>query len=238
MKRPESQPKGAPEWMVTYSDVVSLLVTFFVMLLTFSTTDDEQFDKAAGALRGALGVTMEDVSRMPQSGMLDERYLVSGRSTPMGMDLPPEFGQLETELTKINQRLKNERRGASITLKMLRRGVMIRMDSPLVFVWGTARFAPGAHDNLMTLARIAAPMRNRIEIVVHAGPEIENLPGATCPWELTQEQAAAIADFMQRQAGIEPARLAVSGMGRSTPLAGKPSHRDSRIEILLMEPER
>jgi len=208
------------------------------MLLTFSTSDEEQFDKAAGALRGALGVTMEDVSRMPQSGMLDERYLVSGRSTPIGMDLPAEFGQLETELTKINQRLKNDRRGVRVTLKMLRRGIMIRMDSSLIFVWGTARFAPGAQDTLVSIARTAAPMKNPVEIVVHAGPDIHDLPGAVCPWELTQQQAAAIADFMQRQAGIEPARLAAGGMGTSTPLTGKPSHRDSRIEILLIKPER
>ena len=41
-KRAEDKPPGAPEWIVTFSDMISLLVTFFVMLMSFSTITDRE----------------------------------------------------------------------------------------------------------------------------------------------------------------------------------------------------
>ena len=47
---------GAPAWMVTYGDLMSLLLTFFVLLLSFSTVHEDEFRKAMASLQGALGV--------------------------------------------------------------------------------------------------------------------------------------------------------------------------------------
>ena len=51
-KPEEEQPAGAPEWMVTFSDIVTLLVTFFVLMLTFSSMDEEVFNMFADSVAG------------------------------------------------------------------------------------------------------------------------------------------------------------------------------------------
>ena len=45
-----------PAWLTTFGDLMALLLTFFVLLLSFSTTSQADFEKAIGALQGALGV--------------------------------------------------------------------------------------------------------------------------------------------------------------------------------------
>ena len=51
-----SQSRGAPEWVVTFSDMMSLLLTFFILLLSFSTLDNRRVREVLGSLKGALGV--------------------------------------------------------------------------------------------------------------------------------------------------------------------------------------
>jgi chemotaxis protein MotB len=55
-KKQEEAAAGAPLWIVTFSDLMSLLLTFFVLLLSFSSIQEVEFQKALGSLKGALGV--------------------------------------------------------------------------------------------------------------------------------------------------------------------------------------
>ncbi|MFN3534632.1 MAG: flagellar motor protein MotB, partial [Desulfatiglandales bacterium] len=48
--------EGAPEWMCTFADLMSLLLCFFVLLLSFSEIDRQKFKEIAGALAQAFGV--------------------------------------------------------------------------------------------------------------------------------------------------------------------------------------
>ena len=55
-KNGNDDPGGAPAWMVTYGDMMSLLLTFFVLLLSFSVMDEKKVSQALSSIRGALGV--------------------------------------------------------------------------------------------------------------------------------------------------------------------------------------
>ena len=53
--RDDDQPSGAPEWMCTFADMMSLLLCFFVLLFSISSIDNKQYIQAQGSLRGAFG---------------------------------------------------------------------------------------------------------------------------------------------------------------------------------------
>ena len=55
-KCPECPKVGAPEYMLTYGDMMTLLVTFFVLLISFSSIEQSKFSMASTSLKGALGV--------------------------------------------------------------------------------------------------------------------------------------------------------------------------------------
>jgi chemotaxis protein MotB len=68
----QHQEEGAPGWIVTFSDLMSLLLTFFVLLLSFSTISEKDFQKAVMSLQGAFGVLshmqteIRPISEMPR----------------------------------------------------------------------------------------------------------------------------------------------------------------------------
>jgi chemotaxis protein MotB len=55
-KKIKNQAPGAPAWMTTYSDMVTLLLTFFVLLLSMAELDKLKFNEAVVSLRGAFGI--------------------------------------------------------------------------------------------------------------------------------------------------------------------------------------
>lgn len=71
-KKRDDGPAGAPAWMVTYGDLMSLLLTFFVLLLSFSTiTEEEAFKEAIKSFKGSLGfmpkeLTMVQINPLPK----------------------------------------------------------------------------------------------------------------------------------------------------------------------------
>ena len=56
---PDEAKAGAPDWMVTFADLMSLLLTFFVLLLSFSTMSEEAFNAATGSIKSAFGMKSE-----------------------------------------------------------------------------------------------------------------------------------------------------------------------------------
>ena len=53
------KPAGAPAWMATFGDLMSLLFVFFVLLLSFANMDIVKFKEALGSMRDAFGVQTE-----------------------------------------------------------------------------------------------------------------------------------------------------------------------------------
>ena len=225
--------KGAPEWMVTYSDVISLLVTFFVMLLTFSTQDKEKFDQAKGSLQGALGIGLTGEGRLPQTGMLTERWHSGGRASSKGMDFPPDTEELQRIVVNINIRLKREKYGLGITMKMMRQGVRLRIPTGLIFHRNTALLKLRGEEYMSKMADAVRALSNNIEVMnyVERGPAIG---GREAAWRLTHERSARIVEFLNKRRGIEAKRFTAGGMGDSQPLRRKPTLRDSRVEITLL----
>ena len=57
VKTPPDEPRaGAPDWMVTFADLMSLLLTFFVLLLSFSSMEVSKFNTLSGAIRSSFGL--------------------------------------------------------------------------------------------------------------------------------------------------------------------------------------
>lgn len=91
-------PMEIPKWFVTYSDVITLLMTFFILLLTFANSEPENFEKMQVATFGGAG--SGGLAGPPTKGIdkdaVNVRYRPSSsRSTPRGTEMTP------TELTPI-----------------------------------------------------------------------------------------------------------------------------------------
>ena len=90
-KRPPEPPGDIPAWVMTFSDVITLLMTFFILLLTFATNEPESFQPMQEAMfsgSGADGIAGE-ASANPKNAVLLRQRTNAGRSTSRGSEIPP-----------------------------------------------------------------------------------------------------------------------------------------------------
>lgn len=90
-KGPPDAPIEAPTWFFTYTDVITLLMTFFVLLLTFATSEPEKFERMQVALFGGGGGTgiAGEAKPLDEDTLLMRERPRSSRMTSRGSEMPP-----------------------------------------------------------------------------------------------------------------------------------------------------
>lgn len=83
----EKSRKGLPPWVMTFADLMTLLMCFFVLLLSFAEMDIQKFKQVAGSMKMAFGVQRDiKVKEMPKGTSVIAREFSPGRPTPTPMD--------------------------------------------------------------------------------------------------------------------------------------------------------
>ena len=90
-KRPPPEPAGdVPLWFMTYSDVITLMMTFFILLLTFATNEPESYEQMQASMfggAGAMGIAGDILEE--NDAVLMRQRLRLGRATDRGSEMPP-----------------------------------------------------------------------------------------------------------------------------------------------------
>ncbi len=101
----EDTATGAPAWMATFADLMSLLVSFFVLLLSFSEMDLQKYKQVAGSMEMAFGVQNQvKVMDIPKGTSIIAREFSPGRPQPTQIDTVKQF---TTETTKPSLQIGN-----------------------------------------------------------------------------------------------------------------------------------
>lgn len=109
---PRCPPVGAPAWMATFADMATLLMAFFVLILSFANFDEVSFKKMTGALREHFGVRPVEIMPNPESSVLLEMDFRPSSEPPAPPQDPqdaqagPDAGQSDAE-AKAQARLQD-----------------------------------------------------------------------------------------------------------------------------------
>jgi len=98
-KCPECPP-GLPGWMATFSDLVTLLLTFFVLLLSFAKTESAKYEAALGSIRNAFGGNVLKKGEVIQLGKSADNQPTMVESQSTIRPFPIEFLTMEGMLNK------------------------------------------------------------------------------------------------------------------------------------------
>lgn len=99
----EERPTGTPAWMATFADLMSLLMCFFVLLLSFSEMDLQKYKQVAGSMKNAFGVQNQvKVMDIPKGTSIIAREFSPGKTQPTQIDTVNQF---TTETTKPSLRV-------------------------------------------------------------------------------------------------------------------------------------
>ncbi|MDR1649512.1 MAG: flagellar motor protein MotB [Synergistaceae bacterium] len=231
-KAPPSAP-GAPLYMATYGDMVTLVLCFFVLLFAMSSVDSQKFQKALLSLRGSLGVmkggtTTEEATDPNTSG---EDGRAAGSAPRYEMDT-------QHVAYTINSYLRSEGLDQSIQVTINQRGVAVSISDQFLFDSGSAVLKS---DGKRVLYKIAALVRDAVPAVsVEGHTDAIPLRGGVYRdnWGLSSARAAVVASYLEADGGISPQKLQAVGYASNRPLVPNDSleHRalNRRVDIIFL----
>jgi len=206
-------PKGAPAWMVTYGDMMTLLLVFFVFVVSFSTIEIEKFRAALGSFRGALMPWMPAATGMSLM-----------KKMPISIS---DLKQLEAA-EEIQAMVEEANLADLVEVYEVSGGVRIVFADPLLFDEGKDDLKPGARPILSRVVKVAVKAEaGEILIEGHTDDTPISTPRFPSNWELSTARALRILKFFQ-SANYPPERLVAVGYGEYRPRKKLP--RDATVE--------
>ncbi|MBK36632.1 MAG: hypothetical protein CME26_14030 [Gemmatimonadetes bacterium] len=225
MIKEEDCPEGLPGWLATFGDLMSLLLTFFVLLLSFSSTNIQSFQHAMGALQGALGV----LSGQPEL------------SLPIRQSMPKTEGNLSQAemMNKAGQELEHavEEAGlqGDVHLEESTAGIIIRISDRLFFDSADANIKESAALVLDAVGKAIEPLPNHVNIQGHTDTRPVNTPRFASNWELSGMRALAVGRYFIDRHNVSPQRVSITGYSEYQPLAPNNTEenmvKNRRVEI-------
>ena len=199
-----------PSWLTTFGDLMALLLTFFVLLLSFSTTSKEDFEHAIGSLQGALGVL--DGEPILTNPIKLHVPIVKGDITEARPTLKDAKAEIEKEIQAQGQQ-------ENVEVIQGPEGIVIRMKDHALFDTGKAELKEEFRSLLFRIGSVLNRLpENSIEVEGHTdNVPIDNDDFKNNHW-LSSARALQVVDVFAEDIGIERKRLAAMGYGEFKPL--------------------
>ncbi len=230
-KCPECE-KCLPAWLAAFGDLMSLLLCFFVLLLSMSSMDAKKVSEAIGSLAGAMSVLEGGTKTEISKQRIQESTPIESKD-----ETSEQVNKVAQAIMDANEMMEKGH-GPSITMEEAQEGFVIQLPSALLFKPGSAKIVN--EDALLFLKRIALivdQLPNNIEVSVR-GHTDNVVPGSDSPykdnWELSSARAIAVLSELLID-GVTPERMHAAGFSMYRPLATnatkKGRERNRRVEL-------
>ena len=197
---------GAPAWMCTFADMMSLLLCFFVLILSFSSLDQPKFDRVTGSLRDAFGFQRElVVFQMPQADKI----------------ISPQFDSIPFSVKKEIEQIFLEQLSAGLVeIEEQGQVITLRVKDSVAFDSGRAEIKDGFKVLLDKLGKIFVETDASLIVAGHT----DNVPlRPDAPfrsnWSLSTARAVGVVEYLATRHGIPAHRLSAAGHADGEPVA-------------------
>lgn len=213
----EDAPMGAPAWMVTFADLMSLLLTFFVLLLSFSNMEVVKFQAMVGSVRDAFGMKSPfELSDIPTgTDLLPHQNPLTGEGgeAEAGAE-DPTPQEVREKLQQVLEETGLQDKGVAVVTDT---GVVLQLSGDVLFDSGQALVKAGANALLEELAKYTLSVEYSLDVVGYT----DNVPIATAVypsnWELSAARAGQAVRYLTER-GVDPSRLRAIGRADTNPL--------------------
>lgn len=249
MDLPEEEDKpGIPAWVVTFADLMSLLMCFFVLLLSFSEIDAMKFKQIAGELSKAFGVQRDvPVLEIPMGTSPIFDKFSPGKPEPTPIDqvrqqtseelpqLDTLRAELEAELEQkvaattekqvqfnmqaIKDVLEQELIDGRLQMEQDRKRVIIRIEERGSFQSGSAVMTEDFEEILFRISEVLSQLPGEITVEGHTDDIPISTPRFNSNWDLSAARASSVANALLATGAVEAQRLKVQGYADTRPRA-------------------
>lgn len=219
-------PKGAPKWMTTFSDMTTLLLTFFVLLLSMANFDKVKMEQSFGILAGSMGIMTS-----PSPTPLSEMNIVARKSLKESVSKVEE--QIESQIRSMLQAQNTEN---MISVIKTDKGLSIRILDSALFEIGSSKLQPAAGPILDKILNIVKDSSYYINVEGHT----DDTGSSELNWKLSADRALAVIQYFIKQ-DFNPVKLSASGYGEYHPILPNITEQNRkqnrRVEINMVTPE-
>ncbi len=222
-KKVKSQPVSAPLWIVTFSDLMTLLLTFFVLLLSFSAIKLDSFKAAMGSLKAALGVFQGS-----QSVLFSPADVTSNI---------PTKAEILKSTAEIRALLRERNLEKMVEMELTGEGIRFKLNSSLLFGSGRAEL----NDNVFDLMENIGYLTNRFATKVIVEGHTDDLPLSggiyKSNWGLSASRAVSVVNFFSNLPNAKKDIFQVAAFSEFKPRVPNDSWENRalnrRVEIMI-----
>ena len=217
----ESSGPTAPFWMVTYSDMVTLLLTFFVMLMAMANFDEV----------GRVEAVLESIRLALGAGGRHQTLL---GVTPQELNQPSELqplDELQPIMSQLRESLSRHVSDDMVRMTRTQTEVRVQLSDRVLFAPGSEELHPAAYALLSGLGETLA--RHPVQIRVEGHTDATG--DAHTNWRLSSLRAVSVVSAMQESGGIDGRQLEANGYGSYRPASpdGGDTTWDRRVELVI-----
>ena len=244
-------------WAIPYGDLITLLLAFFVVMYAMSSVNEGKYrvlsDSLVAAFNGApktlepiqvgekqMGPGAElaiNIARQPMIESQPRRSIapIAMAQLPMPPDPAGQSEELAGVANEVEQSMSDLIDRELVTVRRHGKWVEVEIKTDILFPSGVATLSPAAEQVLQQLAETLKPFPNAIRVEGHTDNRPISTSAFPSNWELSAARAASVVHLFTR-AGMDPARLAVIGLGENRPAQSNATAegRNANRRVLLV----
>jgi chemotaxis protein MotB len=224
-KRGHEEPENQERWLLTYADLITLLLGLFVILYAMSKVDAAKYAEVAAALGGVFGSDRGKI------------VVVQGGAGILQLPVPPKNEQQEVQRL-VENALHLDIDSGLISIASDERGVTVHVMEQLAFASGKADPTPAMLNVVDTLASILKLLPYDVRVEGHTDDIPINTPVFRSNWHLSIARAVNVAYYFIEKHNLNQEKISVAGFGEFHPLVPNLNAanraRNRRVDIVIM----
>jgi chemotaxis protein MotB len=234
VKRKERGEENTQEWLNTYADMITLVLTFFVLLYSISNVNITKLEEIANAMQKKLGLeTNIKLEEVPS----DLKFPAIGEdSVPNGFETDQPLTQMQSMAASIQQYMEDQDIQVNVTSK--ENYIYIRFKNDLLFGPDSSVLLDNSRDALNYIGTLLRDDDDEISAVYINGHTAESAGSLVNDRILSSERAANVAIYLEDQVKVDPRKLITRGYGKYYPIADNSTkegrEQNRRVDMIIL----
>lgn len=240
-KKKHEEHVNHERYLVTYSDLITLLLAFFIILYAMSNVDQKKMDDVANSMSLAFNSGNDKLIDLGMREKGNTRGTLTEEEKKM-MKSIKEKKNFQNIQNSINSVVENKHLEGQIQTEITDKGLKVTLTDEILFESGNAKLKPENIDVIKTVGSLLVGISNPVQVSGYT----DNVPIANANfesnWELSSTRAISVLKtILQTNPSLEPTRFSASGYGEYHPIADNNTiegrKKNRRVEIMIQRVE-